>query len=164
MREKDGMISFNSDRTKDPATPGGIVDQYQRLFQAINEALFDGELQPITIIAKRGPALACFIYKEGSRPAIYLQHEGSRISEGEAESLFHESVHYYCFLNNIQDCDLIEAAGAYFHNEKFKAAAEAHGARCSFFNDQYGFACVELAPDLLKMIMDRAEASRGKAA
>lgn len=31
MREKDGMISFNSDRTKDPATPGGIADQYQRI-------------------------------------------------------------------------------------------------------------------------------------
>lgn len=158
MKEKDGMISFSTDRAKDPATPGGIADQYQRIFQAINEALFDSELQPITILTKQGPALACFIYKEGSRPVIYLQHEGSRISASEAESLFHESVHYYCFLNNIQDCDLIEAAGAYFHNEKFKAAAEAHGARCSFLNAQYGFACVELPPDLLNLIMDQADA------
>jgi hypothetical protein len=158
MKEKDGMISFNSDRTKDPATPGGIDDQYQRIFQAINGTLFDGELQPITILAKQGPALACFIYKEGSRPVIYLQHEGSRISASEAESLFHESVHYYCYLNRIQDCDLIEASGTYFHNEKFKAAAEAHGARCSFLNAQYGFACVELPPDLLSLIMDQADA------
>jgi hypothetical protein len=154
------MISFSTDRARDPREPGGIADQYQRIYQAINEALFAGELKPITILAKQGPALACFIYKEGSRPVMYLQHEGSRISEGEAESLFHESVHYYCFLNNIQDCDFMEASGTYFHNEKFKAAAEAHGARCKYFNAQYGFADVQLEPGLLSLIMDRARASK----
>ena len=59
------------------------------------------------------------------------------------ESVAHEMVHQYCYVNDIDECD----PETQWHNESFRDEAEAHGLRTAFFEDWNGWQQTEFADE-----------------
>ena len=64
-------------------------------------------------------------------------------------TLLHEMVHYYNYVNGIQDC----SRGNTYHNKRFKEAAEARGLSITH-NDQYGWSHTEPTEELLDFVIE----------
>jgi hypothetical protein len=118
-----------------------ILKDYQRAFNLINDKVFDGELTAILIdylelepgehLPERfDDADAAFFTTKEGQPFIILQfHENPQfgLSPESIEILWHEMIHYYCYLNGIEDTTQQRD----YHNIKFKEAAETHGGNYS---------------------------------
>lgn len=152
----------------EPMTREEIINQYQRTFAVINRKLFNNELPPIEIDypaddhRKKGKCLACFSFDTDriTPPVIFLQFEAPPewgVSIDDINDLFHELIHYYCYLHNIRDCDWKEINGTIdisYHNLQFKKVAEAHAATCNYSNEESGYNDTNLPDKILWEIFD----------
>ena len=156
----------------EPMTREAILTQYQRAFTVINQKLFNNELPPIEIDyaaartdepeKEKAGCLACFCFDTDriTPPVIFLQFEAPPehgINTDDINDLFHELIHYYCYLHNIRDCDWKEINGTTdisYHNLQFKKVAEAHAATCNYSNEESGYNDANLPDKILWEIFD----------
>lgn len=140
-----------------------ILEQYQRAFTIINRKLFNNELPPIEIDYPKGDpkewgeGLACFIQyiDKSAPPYILLQFQDPPewgISKDDINSLFHELIHYYCYLHDIKDMD--RDKDPQYHNKEFKRITEGYGATCEYTGDKYGYSYTNLPDSILTEIFD----------
>ena len=73
----------------------------------------------------------------------------SRSIEFVVATLLHEMVHYYNYINGVQDC----SRGNTYHNKRFKAAAEARGLIVEH-SDKYGWSHTSPGDSLLQFCLD----------
>ena len=64
-------------------------------------------------------------------------------------TLLHEMVHYYNYVNGIQDC----SRGNTYHNKRFKQAAEQRGLAVTH-SDKYGWSHTEPTEELLDFVIE----------
>lgn len=166
MGQKDIIRFTSSDYPEpEPMTEREILDQYQRAFTCVNQKCFNSELPPIEIYCPQyvlsdpetqNNCLACFYFDDSHKkpPVILLQFDTAPeygISTDDINDLFHEMIHYFCYLHNINDCDGEEFN---YHNLKFKEAAEAHGAICNYTDEIMGHCDARLPDKTLWAIFD----------
>ena len=101
--------------------------------------------------------MACFYAI--TPPVIFLQFETPPewgISTDDISDLFHELIHYYCYLHDIKDYKIIEINGKkeYYHTMQFKKTAEAHGATCNYSDEENGYNDANLPDKILWEIFD----------
>lgn len=144
-----------------------ILKDYQRAFNLINDKVFGGELPAILIDylelepdepfpEKFNNDDAAFFTTAEGRPFIILQfHEPPQLglTPESIETLWHEMIHYYCYLNDIEDITQHNGNRDY-HNIKFKEAAETH---CGIYNRKEpdpmrGYTDVKLNNNLAKSV------------
>ena len=149
----------------EPMKRDEILEQYQRAFTVINHRLFNDELPALIIDYPEGDLKerdelkdwkACFAYYADKKepPEILLQFEDGPewgISTDDIGSLCHELIHYFCYLHGIENTG---PAPDYYHNLNFKKAAEDHGAKCSYRDDENGYCMAEWPPEVLEKIFD----------
>ena len=146
----------------EPMTREEILSQYQRAFTVINRKIFNSELPPIEIDCaaartdepekEKAGCLACFSF---DTDRITPPEQG--INTDDINDLFHELIHYYCYLHNIRDCDWKEINGTTdisYHNLQFKKVAEAHAATCNYSNEESGYNDANLPDKILWEIFD----------
>ena len=145
----------------EPMTRDEILEQYQRAFTVINHRLFNDELPPIMIDYPEGDlkekdCFACFRCDTDREepPVIFLQFEyGAEwgINTDDIGCLCHELIHYFCYLHEIEDVDY---KAPQYHNLNFKKAAEDHGAKCSYRDEENGYCIAEWPEEELERIFD----------
>ena len=113
-----------------------------KIFDLLNEAYFESTLSRPTITIQSTPKAYghfslrddTWISKNGMSHEINIGAGTlSRPIENVCATLLHEMVHYYNYINGIQDC----SRGNTYHNKRFKAAAEQRGL-CVEHSDKYG--------------------------
>ena len=135
---------------------------YQKAFSIINRKLFNNELPYIEIDFLEDPAeveeypntLALFGILKSGKPVIVLDLQGAPewgVNIDTISDLFHEMIHYYCYLHGIKDTN---GENRLFHNLEFKKVAEAHGGKCSYMDDVHGYNVTELDSNMLWGIYD----------
>lgn len=108
-----------------------LLGSLERLYRMINDDLFNGELQPVTITVQSTPRAyghivlgdAWSIKGEGSKELNIGAGTLDRPIEEVVATLVHECVHLLNHQNGIGDC----SNHGVYHNRFFKATAEAHG-------------------------------------
>ena len=73
----------------------------------------------------------------------------ARPIENVAATLLHEMVHYYNYINGVQDC----SRGGTYHNKRFKEAAEARGLLIDH-DPKYGWALTKPGDALLDFVLE----------
>ena len=74
--------------------------------------------------------------------------DGNSLEDQVAATLLHEMVHYFNYVNGIQDC----SRGNTYHNRKFRDAAEAHGLIVGH-HEKYGWTITTPSDELLEVIL-----------
>jgi hypothetical protein len=165
---KHELIYQKKDDTPEPKPlePSETRAQYQRAFELINQKLFNNELPNIQIdfiedMPEELPetisdcsAFFCTQQRYNPEPIIILDLEGTPemgISTDTIDDLFHEMVHYYCFLHGIKDTD---GEDNNYHNLAFKKVIEEHGGKCGYSDDKIGYSDTELNIKILWEIFD----------
>jgi rubrerythrin len=125
---------------------GKTTFELERLFRQLNTLYFNDKLpRPIITVQSSGkrPAFGWCSndkrwHENGKTPAYYeINISAEYLTRSDAEivtTLLHEMVHLYCSVNGIKDTS---RSGTY-HNERYKAVAEAHGLIITK-NDKYGW-------------------------
>ena len=129
-----------------------------KIFDLLNEEYFESTLSRPTITIQSTPkAYGHFSLREdtwvsklGSTHEINLGAGTiARPIEEICATLLHEMVHYYNYVNGIQDC----SRGNTYHNKRFKAAAEARGLIVDH-SDKYGWSHTSPGDSLLQFCLD----------
>ena len=162
-----GIIQFDKITAPEPEKLSDIEikELYQSAFRLINKYCFAGELPEIDIrppkhrdtAGEKQKALAYFSFdpERKEKPYIVLQLDpyysdpGSGITESDIGDLFHELIHYHCYLKQIEDTDTHD-----FHNLEFKRAVETHGGICEYSDDEIGYSDTHLNADTLHRIFN----------
>ena len=109
-----------------------VAGYLNKVFDLLNAEFFEGALSRPTITIQSTPKAYghfslredTWISKNGASHEINLGAGTlARPIEEVVATLLHEMVHYWNFVNGIQDC----SRGGTYHNKKFKESAEAHG-------------------------------------
>lgn len=140
-----------------------VIGLYQSAFWLINKYCFAGELPEIDIQPAQDQtgenmnvrAYFSFDPERKEKPYIVLQLDpysdpGDGISEEDIGDLFHELIHYHCYLKQIEDT----TPGFQFHNLEFKKAVETHGGICGYSDDEIGYSDTHLNADTLHKIFN----------
>ena len=107
-----------------------VAGYLNKIFDLLNEEYFGSTLSRPTITIQSTPkAYGHFSLREdtwvsklgGTHEINIGAGTLSRDIELVCATLLHEMVHYYNYINGIQDC----SRGGTYHNKRFKAAAEA---------------------------------------
>lgn len=136
-----------------------ILAQYHEIFNALNRRYFNNELPEITIDYRNDiteDCTAAFTYdtEKATPPKIILQiQEGPEygINTDTVNDLYHELIHYYCYLHGIKDTT---GADHDYHNYNFKMTAEAHGSYCKWSDLKNGFNQAYLLQQEAQEILD----------
>lgn len=138
----------------------GAVDYLNTLFDLVNQVFFESALSKPTITIQSTPRAyghftprddAWISTVEGETPEINIGAGTlDRPIASVVETLLHEMVHYFNYLNGIQDCSRNNS----YHNKRFKVAAEEHGLVVSY-SKGYGWAHTEPGPKLLAFLHTR---------
>ena len=129
-----------------------------KIFDLLNEEYFESTLSRPTITIQSTPkAYGHFSLREdtwvsklGSTHEINLGAGTiARPIEEICATLLHEMVHYYNYVNGIQDC----SRGNTYHNKRFKAAAEARGLIVDH-SGKYGWSHTSPGDSLLQFCLD----------
>ena len=135
-----------------------VAGYLNKVFDLLNAEFFESTLSRPTITIQSTPkAFGHFslrddtwISKNGQSHEINIGAGTlARPIEEVAATLLHEMVHYYNFVNGIQDC----SRGGTYHNQKFRDSAEDHGllVRC---HDKYGWTITSPSDRLLQFCLD----------
>lgn len=135
-----------------------IRELYQSAFRLINKYCFAGELPEIDIQPAQDQTGECAAYfdfdtERKEKPYIVLQLDpyysdpGNGITENDIDDLFHELIHYHCYLKQIED-----HRPRQFHTLEFKKAVETHGGICEYSDDENGYNDAHLNADTLHRI------------
>ncbi len=129
-----------------------------KVFDLLNAAFFENALSRPTITIQSTPRAYghfslqedAWVSKLGGTHEINIGAGTlARPIEDVAATLLHEMVHYYNYVNGVQDC----SRGNTYHNRKFKEAAEARGLKVTH-SDKYGWSQTEPDDALLDFILD----------
>ena len=135
-----------------------VAGYLNKIFDLLNEAYFDNELLRPTITIQSTPrAYGHFSLRTDTWvSAIGNSHEINigagtlaRPIEEVVATLLHEMIHYYNFVNGIQDC----SRGNTYHNKHFRDEAEARGLHVER-SDKYGWSHTEPTEELLDFVID----------
>ena len=117
---------------KELTTYNRVAGYLNRIFDLLNEAFFESSLSRPTITIQSAPKAYghfslrddTWISKNGASHEINIGAGTlARPIEDVAATLLHEMVHYYNYVNGIQDC----SRGNTYHNRRFRDCAMAHG-------------------------------------
>ena len=129
-----------------------------KIFDLLNEEFFENALSRPTITIQSTPkAYGHFSLREdtwvsklgGTHEINIGAGTLSRPIEDIVATLLHEMVHYYNYINGIQDC----SRGNTYHNKRFKAAAEARGLIVDY-SERYGWSHTSPADELLDFVLE----------
>ena len=129
-----------------------------KIFDLLNEEFFENALSRPTITIQSTPkAYGHFSLREdtwvsklgGTHEINIGAGTLSRPIENIVATLLHEMVHYYNYINGIQDC----SRGNTYHNKRFKAAAEARGLIVDY-SERYGWSHTSPADELLDFVLE----------
>ena len=129
-----------------------------KIFDLLNEEFFENALSRPTITIQSTPkAYGHFSLREdtwvsklGSTHEINIGAGTlARPIENIVATLLHEMVHYYNYINGIQDC----SRGNTYHNKRFKATAEARGLIVDY-SERYGWSHTSPADELLDFVLE----------
>lgn len=135
-----------------------VAGYLNKIFDLLNAEFFEGALSRPTITIQSTPkAYGHFSLREDTwiskRGASHEINIGAgtlaRPIEEVCATLLHEMVHYYNFVNGVQDC----SRGGTYHNRRFKASAEAHGLMIDH-HPTYGWTVTSPSDRLLEFVMD----------
>lgn len=122
-------------------------------FDALNKAYFEGALtRPIITVQSSPKAYGHFtpaeVWQDGQRKKSF--HEINISAESLDRSIantiatfVHEMVHYYCYVNGIQDT----SRGGTYHNKRFKEEAEKRGLIIEY-DQRIGWSVTQPSPAL----------------
>lgn len=135
-----------------------VAGYLNKLFDLLNEHFFESALTRPTITIQSTPRAyghfslspETWVSVTGSSHEINIGAGTlSRPIENVSATLLHEMVHYFNYVNGIQDC----SRGNTYHNKRFKVAAETHG--LSVKHDiKYGWAITSPNDLLLSFILE----------
>ena len=134
-----------------------VAGYLNKVFDLLNEEFFENALSRPTITIQSTPkAYGHFSLREdtwisklgGTHEINIGAGTLSRPIEEVAATLLHEMVHYYNYVNGIQDC----SRGNTYHNRKFKEAAEARGLHVNH-SEKYGWSHTSPADALLDFVL-----------
>ena len=134
-----------------------VAGYLNKVFDILNEEFFECELSRPTITIQSTPKAYghfslredTWISKVGGTHEINIGAGTlSRPIEEVAATLLHEMVHYFNYVNGIQDC----SRGNTYHNRKFRDAAEAHGLIVDH-HEKYGWTITTPSDALLDVIL-----------
>lgn len=108
-----------------------VAGQLEKMFRALNQRFFDGQLEEVVITLKNTPSAYGHItcsktWKAGDAVRREVNIGTSTLDrpiEETAATLLHEMCHLYNMQHDIQDC----SRGNTYHNKRFKQTAETHG-------------------------------------
>lgn len=129
-----------------------------KIFDLLNKEFFENTLSRPTITIQSTPkAYGHFSLREdtwvsklgGTHEINIGAGTLSRPIEDIVATLLHEMVHYYNYINGIQDC----SRGNTYHNKRFKAAAEARGLIVDY-SERYGWSHTSPADELLDFVLE----------
>ena len=135
-----------------------VAGNLMKIFDLLNETYFESALSRPTITIQSTPkAYGHFSLREdtwvsklgGTHEINIGAGTLSRDIECVVATLLHEMVHYYNYVNGIQDC----SRGNTYHNKRFKAAAEQRGL-CVEHSDKYGWSHTSPSDELLQFCLD----------
>jgi hypothetical protein len=147
------------------------IKELGRIFEIFNEKYFEGKLHipVITVQSTKKRILGWCTLKTVWQPAIekaMLTEEAEKKSKYEinicaqhlaspaysiSETMLHEMIHLYNVMNDISDC-----TNSYYHNKKFKKAAEMIGLVCDK-DKKYGYGLTSLSPELKKYVEEEVK-------
>ena len=134
-----------------------VAGYLNKVFDLLNHEFFEGALSRPTITIQSTPkAYGHFSLREdtwvsklgGTHEINIGAGTLSRPIEEVAATLLHEMVHYYNYVNGVQDC----SRGNTYHNRKFRDSAEAHGLIVEH-HDKYGWTITSPSDELLEVIL-----------
>ena len=129
-----------------------------KIFDLLNEAYFESTLSRPTITIQSTPkAYGHFSLREdtwisklgGTHEINIGAGTLSRNIESVVATLLHEMVHYYNYVNGIQDC----SRGNTYHNKRFKQAAEQRGLTVEH-SEKYGWSHTSPTEELLDFVIN----------
>ena len=129
-----------------------------KVFDLLNHEFFEGALSRPTITIQSTPkAFGHFslrddtwVSKNGASHEINIGAGTlARPIEEVAATLLHEMVHYFNFVEGVQDC----SRGGTYHNRKFRDSAEDHGLIVAH-HDKYGWTITSPSDHLLQFCID----------
>lgn len=130
-----------------------------RLYDFINETLFNGELtKPVITVQRDERNKTCGWWSvkkvwrentddEGEHELNITAQELNRPAKDIAETMTHEMCHQYASLHNFQDC----SRGGTYHNKLFRKIAETHGLNVECVKT-HGWANTSLTPTTAELI------------
>lgn len=135
-----------------------VAGYLNKIFDLLNVRFFENELSRPTITIQSTPrAYGHFT----TRSDTWISASGesheinigagtlSRPIEDVAATLLHEMVHYYNYVNGIQDC----SRGGTYHNKRFMEAAIARGLKVDH-DPKYGWTLTRPGEDLLDLVVE----------
>ena len=143
---------------KELSTYNRAAGYLNKIFDLLNHDFFEGALSRPTITIQSTPKAYghfslrddTWISKNGVSHEINLGAGTlSRPIENVAATLLHEMVHYYNYINGIQDC----SRGNTYHNRRFRDSAEAHGLIVEH-HEKYGWSITSPSDRLLDFILE----------
>lgn len=141
-----------------PMTELEIKEQYKKIFDILNHKYFEGVLPNIEILPclnnKDHDCLAYFSMCPDKKkpPVIVLQCDSIPeygINTDDINDLFHELIHYYCYIKNIED---VKKDNISYHTIEFKKQVEIHGGSCNYTDEINGYNDAHLSKNELENI------------
>ena len=135
-----------------------VAGYLNKVFDLLNAEFFESALSRPTITIQSTPRAYghfslqedTWISKLGGTHEINIGAGTlARPIEEVAATLLHEMVHYYNFVNGVQDC----SRNGTYHNRKFKKAAEARGLIVQH-SEKYGWSHTSPSDELLEFVLD----------
>ena len=135
-----------------------VAGYLNKVFDLLNAEYFESALSRPTITIQSTPrAYGHFSLREDTWISkLGKTHEINigagtlaRPIEEVAATLLHEMVHYYNFVNGVQDC----SRNGTYHNRIFKKAAEARGLIVQH-SEKYGWSHTSPSDELLEFVLD----------
>ena len=135
-----------------------VAGYLNKIFDLLNKEYFESTLSRPTITIQSTPKAYghfslnkdTWISKLGGTHEINIGAGTlARPIENVVATLLHEMVHYYNYVNGIQDC----SRGNTYHNGKFKKAAEERGLIITH-SEKYGWSHTEPSDELLEFVLN----------
>lgn len=135
-----------------------VAGYLNKVFDLLNKEYFESALSRPTITIQSTPKAYghfslsnnTWVSKLGGTHEINIGAGTlARPIENVVATLLHEMVHYYNYINGIQDC----SRGNTYHNKKFKQEAEKRGLLIKH-SDKYGWSHTEPSDDLLEFVLN----------
>lgn len=135
-----------------------VAGYLNKIFDLLNAEYFESTLSIPTITIQSTPKAYghftlredTWVSKKGESHEINLGAGTlARPIEEICATLLHEMVHYFNFVNGVQDC----SRGGTYHNRRFKEAAEARGLLIAH-DPRYGWTVTSPGDDLLRFCLD----------
>lgn len=143
---------------KELTTYNRVAGYLSKVFDLLNAEFFESTLSKPTITIQSTPKAYghfslrndTWISKKGATHEINIGAGTlARPIEDICATLLHEMVHYFNFVNGIQDC----SRGGTYHNRRFRDSAITHGLLVEH-HDKYGWTITTPSDHLLQFCLD----------